>query len=83
MRIKAIIFPGQGSQYVGMGKELCQASSLARQTFEEAEDILGFPLKQLCMQGKLPELTFKESLEYTTGNNHEGGESGGFIMVCP
>lgn len=63
MRIKAILFPGQGSQYVGMGKELCQSSPIARQTFEEAEEILGFPLKQLCMQGKLPELTSTENAQ--------------------
>ncbi len=63
MRIKAILFPGQGSQYVGMGKDLCQNSAIARQTFEEAEDILGFPLKQLCMAGKLPELTSTENAQ--------------------
>lgn len=63
MRIKAIVFPGQGSQYVGMGKELCQASALARQIFEEAEDVLQIPLKQLCMQGKLPELTSTENAQ--------------------
>ena len=63
MRIKAIVFPGQGSQYVGMGKDLCQSSSIARQTFEEAEDVLGFSLKQLCMAGKLPELTSTENAQ--------------------
>lgn len=63
MRIKAVVFPGQGSQYVGMGKELCQNSAIARRTFEEAEDILQFPLKQLCMQGKLPELTSTENAQ--------------------
>lgn len=63
MRIKAIVFPGQGSQYVGMGKDLCQSSSIARQTFEEAEDVLGFPLKRLCMAGKLPELTSTENAQ--------------------
>ncbi len=63
MRIKALLFPGQGSQYVGMGKELCQSSALARKTFEEAEEVLGFPLKELCMQGKLPELTSTENAQ--------------------
>ena len=63
MRIKAVVFPGQGSQYVGMGKDLCQESALARQIFEEAEDVLQFPLKQLCMQGKLPELTSTENAQ--------------------
>ncbi len=63
MRIKAIVFPGQGSQYVGMGKDLCQESAIARQTFEEAEDILGLPLKQLCIAGKLPELTSTENAQ--------------------
>ncbi len=63
MRIKAVVFPGQGSQYVGMGKELCRESAIARQIFEEAEDILQIPLKQLCMQGKLPELTSTENAQ--------------------
>ncbi len=63
MRIKAVVFPGQGSQYIGMGKELCQNSAIARQIFEEAEDVLQMPLKQLCMQGKLPELTSTENAQ--------------------
>ncbi len=63
MRIKAVVFPGQGSQYVGMGKELCKDFAVARQIFEEAEDVLQMPLKQLCMQGKLPELTSTENAQ--------------------
>jgi [acyl-carrier-protein] S-malonyltransferase len=47
----ALIFPGQGSQEVGMGRELAEAMPPARQVFEEADDILGFKLSQLCFSG--------------------------------
>lgn len=47
----AWLFPGQGSQAVGMGTELVATSSLARQTFEEADDILRFPLSRLMAEG--------------------------------
>jgi [acyl-carrier-protein] S-malonyltransferase len=47
----ALIFPGQGSQEVGMGRELAEALPPARQVFEEADDILGFKLSQLCFSG--------------------------------
>ncbi|WP_340147242.1 ACP S-malonyltransferase [Ruminiclostridium josui] len=53
----AILFPGQGSQYVGMGSDLYQRSSIARQTFEEANDVLGFDIKRLCFEGNKDELT--------------------------
>jgi [acyl-carrier-protein] S-malonyltransferase len=38
----AFVFPGQGSQYIGMGKELYDQFAVAKQTFEEAEGALGF-----------------------------------------
>lgn len=50
------MFPGQGSQYVGMGKELCDNHEVARATFSEAEDALGFNLRELCFNGPAAEL---------------------------
>jgi [acyl-carrier-protein] S-malonyltransferase len=47
----AFVFPGQGSQFVGMGQALAQASTAARHTFEEADDYLGFKLSRLCWDG--------------------------------
>src|ERR1039458_4568753 len=52
----AFLFPGQGSQYAGMGRELRQHFTVARQTFEEADEALGFALSQLCFEGPAEEL---------------------------
>ena len=52
----AFVFPGQGSQYVGMGKELCREFAAAREVFEEADQALGFPLSGLCFSGPEEEL---------------------------
>ncbi|HYY90317.1 MAG TPA: ACP S-malonyltransferase [Chloroflexota bacterium] len=52
----ALVFPGQGSQYVGMGKALYEASSAARRVFHQADDVLGFKLSQLCFEGPADEL---------------------------
>ena len=49
MKKFAVVFPGQGSQYVGMGKELYDNFSIARQTFEEASDALGMSVEELCL----------------------------------
>lgn len=53
----ALIFPGQGSQAVGMGAALAERYPVARQTFEEADEVLGFALSRLCFEGPEEELT--------------------------
>jgi [acyl-carrier-protein] S-malonyltransferase len=58
----AFLFPGQGSQAVGMGKELAHNHPVARRTFEEADEALGYKLSELCFEGpeeklKLTEIT--------------------------
>lgn len=56
----ALIFPGQGSQAVGMGKELAERYPEARQTFEEADYALGYKLSQLCFEGPEDQLRLTE-----------------------
>ena len=56
----AFIFPGQGSQTVGMGKELFDKYPIARQTFEEADDALGYKLSQVCFAGPEEQLRLTE-----------------------
>jgi [acyl-carrier-protein] S-malonyltransferase len=56
----AFVFPGQGSQHVGMGKRLCEQFPIARQVFTEADDALGFALSQLCFTGPEPDLKLTE-----------------------
>ncbi|MCB0063378.1 MAG: ACP S-malonyltransferase [Caldilineaceae bacterium] len=53
----ALLFPGQGSQEVGMGQELCQTYPTAKAIFDQADDLLGFSLSRLCFEGPEDELT--------------------------
>src|SRR4051812_23786944 len=62
MQKLAFIFPGQGSQSVGMGKDLADKFPVAKQTFQEADDALGYKISDLCFNGpeeklKLTEIT--------------------------
>jgi len=59
----AFVFPGQGSQYVGMGKDLSAEFALARETFAEADDALGFSLSGLCFDGPEADLKLTENTQ--------------------
>src|SRR5437763_16107946 len=59
----AFIFPGQGSQKVGMGKALADAFPICRDTFAEADAALGEPLSRICFEGPEAQLTLTENTQ--------------------
>ncbi|HYA93820.1 MAG TPA: ACP S-malonyltransferase [Thermodesulfobacteriota bacterium] len=63
MKSIAFTFPGQGSQYVGMGRELFENFSVARQIFEEADDSLHFSVSGLCFKGPEEALKLTENTQ--------------------
>ncbi|HKL96870.1 MAG TPA: ACP S-malonyltransferase [Paludibacteraceae bacterium] len=54
--MKAYVFPGQGAQFVGMGKDLYESSPLAKELFEQANDMLGFRITDLMFEGEAEDL---------------------------
>jgi [acyl-carrier-protein] S-malonyltransferase len=61
--MRAFIFPGQGSQAVGMGRALAEASAVARAVFEEVDDALGQKLSRLMAEGPIEDLTLTENAQ--------------------
>lgn len=59
----AFVFPGQGSQKPGMGKDLCEKYPLAKKTYDEADEILGFSISELSFNGEASELTKTENAQ--------------------
>lgn len=69
MSKKVFVFPGQGSQYVGMGSDLAQNYDVAADIFRQADQILGFPLTKLCFEGPaqlLSRTKFTQPAVFTT-----------------
>ena len=60
---KAFLFPGQGSQFIGMGKELADQFDVARDVFSEVDDALGEPLSNLMFKGNIEELTLTKNAQ--------------------
>lgn len=63
MKKMAILFPGQGCQFVGMGRMLYTQYQYIKEYYQEANDILGFDIKKLCFEGNDIELTKTENLQ--------------------
>ena len=59
----AFLFPGQGSQYAGMGKDLAEKFPAARQIFEEVDAALGFALSEVCFNGPAEQLQLTENTQ--------------------
>lgn len=63
MQKLGFLFPGQGSQFVGMGKKMAADHPIARATFEEADHVLGMKLSKICFEGPDTELTLTKNTQ--------------------
>jgi len=58
----AILFPGQGSHFIGMGKTLCETYACAAQVFQDANDYLGYDLRKICFEGGISKLNKMDNM---------------------
>jgi len=63
MEKTAFIFPGQGSQFIGMGQDFYEAHAWAKEIFDLADEVTGKPITKLCFEGPLEELTLTVNLQ--------------------
>ena len=61
--MKTLIFPGQGSQTVGMGKELFNSFNLVKKIFKEADDKLNYPISKIILEGPESELKLTKNTQ--------------------
>ena len=59
----ALLFPGQGSQYIGMGSDIAEAFPEAKILFEQVDDICQKPISKLCFEGPMDALTLTVNLQ--------------------
>lgn len=80
MRQIAFVFPGQGAQYPGMGKELAARFPLVEEYFQRADAALGWPLSRLCFEGPAAELTLTENAQPAAGAGLSLGEYSALVV---
>jgi len=76
----AFMFPGQGSQQVGMGRDLAAMYPVAQETFDEADAALGYKLSQLCFEGPEDKLKLTEITQPAILSVSVAGD--GVILCC-